>query len=248
MIAQISLCFRRALRGARKGVLLLLAASIPALTAASVMAAELIVVESRGVALKPGQKVDAATSLSLPEGARLTLISPNGDALKLRGPWQGVLAAPAGAESVDVASALSLLVSRKQARVGEAGIVRAGFELRLPEPWVIDPLRPGSICVREKQPVVLWRAATERESSVIVRPADRSWIARGSWEAGSDRLELPTSMPRRDRLTYLMSVDGKEVPLVLSIVPDVLESDRGRAAWMVEKGCDAQAEALLGRR
>ena len=42
--------------------------------------------------------------------------------------------------------------------------------------------------------------------------------------------------------------NGTEYALAMSTVPASLRNDYMRAAWMVQKGCEAQAEALLRPR
>jgi hypothetical protein len=48
--------------------------------------AELVVVEARGLTLKPGQVVDDTQKLTLQRGDEVTLVDENGAVIKLRGP------------------------------------------------------------------------------------------------------------------------------------------------------------------
>ena len=43
---------------------------------------------------------------------------------------------------------------------------------------------------------------------------------------------------------YVVSYAGSEYALAVSTVPASLANDSMRVAWMVQKGCEAQAEAL----
>src|SRR4051812_3219821 len=101
---------------------------------AAAQATDLIVMEARGVALKPGQTVDSAKPLTLKQGQHVTLISPTGATLKLDGPYEKAPDADQG-RGVPVANALSLLVTQRQARVGEVGTTRGTAPNPLPEPW-----------------------------------------------------------------------------------------------------------------
>src|SRR6476620_8280837 len=86
-------------------------------TCVAAQAVELVVLEARGVNLRPGQTVDSTKPLPLRQGQHVTLISPAGVTLKLVGPYEK---APESdqARGANVASALSLLVTQRQARVG----------------------------------------------------------------------------------------------------------------------------------
>jgi hypothetical protein len=76
-------------------------------------------------------------------------------------------------------------------------------------------------------------------------PDDRSWRAQANWPAGSDHLPASADAPVHGGATYVVSVDGAESAVTVNTLPAVLTNDSMRAAWMAEKGCEAQAEALL---
>ncbi len=46
------------------------------------------------------------------------------------------------------------------------------------------------------------------------------------------------------RLTFI-AVNGTESAIAIASVPAVLTTDKMRAAWLIQKGCDRQAEALM---
>src|SRR3954469_12505227 len=97
------------------------------LTALAARAAELVVVDARGVNLRPGSVVDSANPLVLKDGQRVTLIAANGSTLKLQGPFDGPIEAGGAGEVNRVAAALKLLVVQKDARLSEIGTVRAAL-------------------------------------------------------------------------------------------------------------------------
>ena len=45
--------------------------------------------------------------------------------------------------------------------------------------------------------------------------------------------------------TYIVTVGGVESAITMVAVPAALTNDAMRTAWMAEKGCEAQATALL---
>jgi hypothetical protein len=222
-------------------------ASWVALAGIVAQAGELIVVDARGLALRPGQVIDDSQPLVLREGQRVTLIAANGNTLKLRGPYDQPPAADAGANGANLTQALSTLIAQKQTRTSEVGLVRAGTgPAKLPEAWVLDVSRSGSLCVRDGNPVVFWRPAAGASANLTVTPTDRSWKLSTTWPSGADRLTVPQNFPvHGNHSTYLVGLDQAQVALTLNSIPDSVASDKMRAAWMIEKGCEAQAEALL---
>ena len=58
--------------------------------------AQFVVMDARGVAFKPGDKIAAGTNVALKEGERLSVIGADGKSITLRGPYTGQLAAASG--------------------------------------------------------------------------------------------------------------------------------------------------------
>jgi hypothetical protein len=197
--------------------------------------------------LRPGQTVDSAKPLTLKQGQHVTLISPAGITLKLDGPYDK---APAGdqARGTDVASALSLLVTQRQARVGEVGTTRGTTAAILPDPWVLDASRAGTVCLRDGSAVVLWRPEAAKEAVLTVVPADRSWKTEAKWPAGADRITVPPPAIIKGGATYLVSLNGVQSAMKVEGMPANLPNDAMRTAWLADKECEAQAQALLRSR
>ena len=211
-------------------------------TASAAMAAELVVVEARGVGLKQGDVLDDAKPIKLEDGQLLTLVAENGSILTLRGPYDQAPAAGSG--GVDVASALGALATGNVRDV--AGVVRsANADVHLPDPWLVDVSHPGVACVHGGERPVLWRASDAGGRVLTMTPADLSWRAQTEWPAGSPILQAPSNFPIKDGRTYLADFGGKPVAVTLTQIPPKVTNPRMQAAWMLEKGCVAQAEALL---
>jgi len=228
----------------------MLIASFLMLRIGQAAAADLVVVESRGADLKPGQAVDATKPLTLKEGQQVILISPAGKTIKLRGPWDRPPLGDAADTSPDVAAALNALITQKLARSDKVGVVRSGGdgEVVPPEPWLLDVTHVGNRCLPENSPVTFWRPAGGNGATrLVVTPYDRSWQARAEWPAGADRLVVPRTLPLHNRATYIVTVGGKETAITLITIPAAVSNDAMRAGWMIEAGCDPQAQALLRR-
>ncbi len=214
---------------------------------ATAKAANLVVIEARSIALRPGQIVDSTKALVLKEGQHVTLISPTGATIKLDGPYEK---APDADQSraVPVANALALLVTQRQARVGEVGTTRGSAPNTLPDPWLLDASRAGTVCLRQGSEAMLWRPDSARDAELTVAPADRSWKAETHWPAGADRIMVQAPALIHGGVTYLVTLNGAQSAVRVENVPPILSNDPMRAAWLAGKGCEAQAEALLRNR
>jgi hypothetical protein len=212
---------------------------------APAQAEQLVVVEARGIALHPGDMVEAAQPLALKEGQHVTFIAVNGATFKLDGPYDKPPTADLAAGG-SAGEALRALVTQAQARIAEAGAARSGAAAaHLPDPWLMDVSRNGNVCLRQSQAPVFWRPEVARTATMAVMPGDRSWKAEVTWPAGDDRILGPAGVPLLNGTTYLVSLDGGSSAAVkINIIPSNLLSDAMRAAWMAHQGCEAQAEAL----
>lgn len=234
----------QAMTSTRRFPRMLASVAVLALGSTVAQAADLIVLESRGVNLRPGQTVDSTRPLALKQGQHVTLISPSGVTLKLDGPYEK---APGGeqARGVPVTRALQMLVTQREARVGEVGTTRGLAPNTLPDPWVLDASRAGTVCLREGGDAVLWRPDSARDADLSLSPADKSWKTQARWPAGADRIKVPAPAVIRGGETYLVSLNGALSALNVESVPANLPNDQVRAAWLANKDCEAQARALL---
>jgi hypothetical protein len=220
---------------------LVLAAAVPG---APAQAEDLVVVAARGIGLHPGARVDPSKPLVLKEGQHLTLIALNGVTLKLDGPYDKPPALAQGGS--DLSSALQALVTQTGARTAEAGVTRAGASVAvLPSPWLIDVSRPGNVCLVDGQRAEFWRPSAAASETLTVWPVDRSWKGEAVWPAGSNRLVEPDDFAVHANAIYLVALGkGEASAITVNAVPRDLASDAMRAAWLAQKGCEAQAEAI----
>jgi len=226
--------------GFRIGAVLAIGAG---LLGAQASAAELVVVEARGITLKPGEVVNDTQKLTLQRGDELTLVDESGSVIKLRGPYDGPPSA-GGGSGVDISNVVAALgTGGSQSAMG---VVRAKVDdVTLPDPWVVDVTHSGKVCVRPESSVVFWRQQSAGAAKLRIMPVDRTWRAESEWPAGASELPAPSMFPITDRQTYVFDVGGQTATVTLVHVPASLATDRMRAAWMLQKNCLNQTKALV---
>jgi hypothetical protein len=215
-----------------------------AFLASPAWSAELVVVEARGLTLKPGQVVDDSQRLTLQRGDEVTLVDENGAVIKLRGPYDAAPSAGNGASSVDVSNVLAALSAGGSQ--SSMGVVRAKVDdVTLPNPWVVDVSHSGKVCIRAGTSVVFWRQQSAGPAKLRITPVDRTWRAESEWPAGASELPAPAMFPVIGRQTYVFDLGGQSATVTLVQMPTSLGTDRMRAAWMLQKNCLAQTKALI---
>jgi hypothetical protein len=207
-------------------------------------AANLVVVEARGIGLKPGQMVDGEKPLLLREGQHVTLIAVDGVTLKLDGPFENSPAEAATRGRDVLGAAVQGLLTQSTSRQ-EGGFTRAAEQVDMPDPWLLDVSRRGDVCLRQGDKPVFWRESAVTEAKLSVVPGDHTWKAEATWPAGADRLVVARDIPVRDGSTFLVALNGEASAITVRTVPAMLLSDEMRAAWMAHQGCRSQAEALV---
>jgi hypothetical protein len=209
-------------------------------------AESLIVVEARGIGIKPGSSIDSAKPLVLKQGQHVTLITQAGATLSIDGPYNKPPAA--GGQGRSVSATLAGLTTERTARTGEAGVTRGTSFNKLPAAWLVDVTHSGSACLQDNQEPVFWRPDASSASSLTVMPSDHSWKSQAVWPAGTTTLKVTTDVPVHGGAAYVVKFNGADYALAMNSVPASLTNDAMRAAWMLQKGCEAQAEALLRPR
>jgi hypothetical protein len=224
----------------RKAILIAILMIVPPSIA---NAAQYVVAQARGVNIAVGTVIDPTKALVLKQGQHLTLISESGQTIAIDGPYQK---APAAEHGVELAAALGGLITERNARTSEIGTTRGTApKLPLPQPWLIDATASDSACLLQGQQPVLWRPEPKSAVSVLIAPADRSWKAQTNWPANVTDLKLKSDLGVHGDASYFIALNGNESAISITTVPSALPNDKMRAAWMIQKGCARQAEALL---
>ena len=230
---------------------LLIAAAIAA-SPASALADYVVIAATQAPALyAPGTEISADESLSLPDGARLTLIERSGRMTNLDGAHEGPVppadTAASGGDDTDW-NVLKRLIGSPEASSTVLGAARTGASDIPPPPgvWDVSADSSGPRCVRTGK-LTLWRRNADGATSVTLRSAAgrHEGIA---WPAGEHRLAVPEQMAREDG-RLIVSLGSELRDFDLSVPPDGLgDAPAGRVlAWLAEKDCRRQALALIER-
>jgi len=214
---------------------------------APAIAADVFVVDAKGIDLALGAKLDGSKPLSLALGQRLTLVTADGRTIKLKGPSELAPAPEAENVSTDVASSLKGLIKAREADTTSAGIIRKGsVDFTQPTPWLVEVTDSGDRCLIGGEKTVLWRQDKPAAAGDLeISPVDHSWSANASWPAGSDKLSLPENLQLHNGQAYVVNLDGTSANLTIHVIPATVKSDAAKAAWMIEVGCESQAKALV---
>ncbi|HYC02131.1 MAG TPA: hypothetical protein VED40_02500 [Azospirillaceae bacterium] len=215
-----------------------------ALAPLAAQAAELVVVDARGVELKVGQTLDGAAPVTLPEGARLSLVSSDGTTITLKGPFTGAPAGGGPAGGNKVVESLATLVAARAPDATAVGAARA-VQPGMADAWQLDATAAGNACVRQGQPVTVTRPVAVTDAELVVAATDRSWNRRVIWPTAQTELTLPGDLPLADRQTVTLALDGRpSVPVTVHLLPASLTTDAMRSAFLAARGCDRQLRAL----
>jgi hypothetical protein len=226
-----------------------LAAFVPAavmLGAAPSDAAQVVVLEARGIQLTVGQSIDGLAPIKLEPGQKLALIAEDGKTIRLKGPFEGPPAPDTSTAGATVVQALLDLGKQGESSSATLGVVRGTEDRVAPDPTMMDVTRPGNRCVLEgTNPVLWWPGHSGGDAKIAIEPADHSWKAQTNWPGASgDYIALnQSSVPLRDGGSYLVNINAATTSITVHVVPSNVPATV-RAAWMVDKGCTGQASAV----
>ena len=209
------------------------------------LADALIVMETRGTNLKSGATIDGDKPLQLVEGERLTLIRTDGVTVTIKGPFNGVPISKQ-ASSNDSKNAFSALLANRDARTNSIGVIRAGFDAKeIPDPWYVDVSRNGVRCVVEGSKPKYWRPKTDTESNLTILPIDQSFQIKAQFEKGVDSIYFNELQINNTNTFFKFIFEDQEFPIQMILIPKDISNEIILSAWMIEKGCVQQADALI---
>lgn len=235
----------------RTAAALLLAAFVGLSAIAAAAASQLVVIEASGVEIRPGQVIEGGQTLSLPEGAKLTLIDEDGTPVRLVGPFEGPSGESSGSgEGGRLIAALAGLFAGGEGSNTMVGATREAaaeesLRLAIPDAWAIPVGRPGDYCLRPDGPNDLWRPDASEDAILTLSKLGGGWQGQQVWRRGSSRLPMPPRFPGQPEAGFLLIHGEEAAEVTLHMLPGAVRKTALRAALMAEAGCDLQAMALL---
>lgn len=231
--------------------LCLITAFIIGLIASPAMAEVVVVATSGEAGLQAGQKLDPAVQISLPQGARITILSKAGAMKVIDGPYTGPVGAqedpPQAGVQVAQWDAVKTFLGDPDARSEVVGASRSATSALFASPssiWDVSVDSSGPRCTRASG-LVLWRKRSTLPLSVSVRgPGVR--VTDLNWAKGENSLALPESYTAEDG-TMIVSLDGNLRELSIKVLPEALEdATPGQLlGWLVDNKCARQALSLI---
>lgn len=212
-----------------------------------------IIAASNAGKLAPGSVLQPEKPLAIPAGGKVTLLSKNGDVIKLRGPYSGpaggALSATTIKQSGDWSSTLTKIASlvskhKKQSTVMGASRMTASADPEQPDFWLMAVDSSGHRCVRS-QKVDMWR----RKARINAKLSLRSKTARQTgliWKAGERRMRLPQKFIE-DGTLIVMNFDKEPRRFTMHITPENLATNRAGTVlqWMITNDCHRQAQIII---
>jgi len=180
-------------------------------------AADYVVFASQNTSLKPGQVFKGNQNIRLAAGQSLRLITPDKQVLALTGPFTQFLSA----------------ADTPQHKVAMP-----------PDPWLIDVNLSVDWCLRDRDPVVLWRPNDTKETPITMARFDGSWSANSIWPSGYKKINFPSFIPIHESDIFAVEIAGKTKHITFHMIPTHLTNFEGQIAWMMNMKCSVQALLL----
>lgn len=218
-------------------------------------ATEYVVFSLEGTAegITLGQVLNAGDRIVLPQGTSIKLVSKAGEIVSLSGPATAIVTAePENKAGEDALLSISDLLfgddqfvktlggSRSFEASGHAGTDDQRLVQGLP--WNPKLSQTRHYCLNPSDPK-LARPSVDRAWTVSLNVVGSEQTTEIQWAAGETELSLADqTVPNTD---YLMFIEETGRTLFVHMASQLEQSPLLGAAWMTQKGCKAQAYALL---
>ena len=216
-------------------------------------AEDYVVVESSAAEIKTGSMIATGTTLTIPDKARVVLMSGSGKTVALNGPFKG--APPAGDGSGDssaLRAVVAMLGSDDQRQT--PGAVRAAdvawrndVVKTFKDVVAVDATDGGDVCLYDPAAAQVTHNPA-KPGTMIIHATDGDVAATLTWPAATALMPWPKQLKIEDGTTFLIEQpDQSEAALatIHLLSADKAKSDIERVAQMAEAGCKDQAHLLL---
>ena len=220
-------------------------------------AENMVVVHSTATEAFPvGQILDSRTSLIVPENAKIIFVFETGDALSLKGPYQGLIEKPQSNNAFTDPNLIPTLASlvRGEYEPLRKTVLRAASTRKVPQSiWQVNlSNNKRHYCVKPTNRVLLWRSKSESKSAsrLLIKHKISGQHIQTMWPAHQSTLVWPKKLPLVYGDTYTVELKNLRggssfKKLVLFQLPKNLPTTSHKVVWMAGKGCIPQANRLL---
>ena len=216
-------------------------------------AEDYVVVESSAADIKTGATIAAGTNLTIPDKARVVLMSSSGQTVALNGPFKGPPPAANGSgDSSAFKAVVAMLGSGDERQV--PGAVRAAdvawrndSTKSLKDVVAINATDGGDVCLYDPAAAQVTHNPA-KAGAMVIHATDGDTTATVTWPAQTSVLPWPKQLKLEDGSTFLIEQpDQSEAALAtVHLLPaDKAKTDVERVAQMAEAGCKDQARLLL---
>jgi len=212
------------------------------------IAAEMVVVASTSPDINTGYVIEQGGDISIPSGASVTLVSPDGGVVTIEGPYTGFPGNNINTsnETSLISSLSDLLMATEEKTVG-LGAMRSTTPEPPYGPWAVNITATGNQCVQMDSQPDLWRPKTSKSTKVIIRNTTNGDEAELRWPSDIRTMKWPSEVKLINGATYsfyLKTLNSMHESSLI-FVPDAFPSDPHKAVWMARKGCIEQARLIL---
>ncbi len=220
------------------------------------IAGQLVVIDSRENEYPLGTEFDSGASVTLPAGAKLTLLADDGEIYRLTGPFTGRIAAqggdakPTDAPKTGATALIARLLSEDEVSASLLGAMRGDGLGAQPDPDFIMINHDGHRCLFTEQ-VTFWRPDAEKPLDVILFDDDMRERAKLHWETGIRAATIPDRLlaGTDDIIVYYPKEREGRQPSRVFLFLHRASADRfnhaTQAAWLIENRCLDQAVAMI---
>jgi hypothetical protein len=216
----------------------------------AVHAFDMVTVHSNSTLFPKGQQLESNSPINIPADTEITVVFTSGEALTVKGPYQGQLRDPAQNNPV---KDTKLIQTLSDMIIQQAQSAKRPSKTSVPDNlWSIDvSARKRHYCVTSDH-ITLWRPASESDiaSDLLIKHKSSGQAVKAVWPAHQSTLNWPSSLPVVYGDTYTVEVTSARgsssfKKVILYQLPSNLPTKSHKVVWMVGRGCIPQANMLL---
>ena len=209
-----------------------------------------VVIESNHGDIVKGAIIQTTMVIELTENESIVLISSKGRVTRLHGPYTGTLKVQSEKDNPGLLELLSELVSESKQSDFTPAYFRGSSSKEVadrPDLWGVDLRRSGKYCVRPDLPIYLWWPQAKTGTKITFSSSSESQKVEIKFPDRKSFAAWPEKLLIDHNATYTVQNNRLSQPteFTIQILPDTIEGDIERIAWMFNHNCKKQAIKVL---